>query len=63
MKREDELMEEGIRWIEEGGWEDKLAGRKCASVCVEVVSGFEEVCDGWRERLFSDTVGVEVVAG
>ena len=60
MRREAEAREEGVRWIERGGWDAKLKGRECAKVCREVVGGFEEVCDGWRERIASG--GVEVGA-
>ncbi|KAI9775440.1 MAG: hypothetical protein M1835_005823 [Candelina submexicana] len=51
MRKETEAMEEGIRWINKGGWQERLAERECASVCRDVVGGFEEVCNGWRERL------------
>lgn len=67
MKREEEKREEGIRWVERGGWEERLAGRECAGICGEVVGGFEEVCRGWRERLVGGLEmgpgGVEVAAG
>ena len=63
MKCETEEREEGIRWVEKGGWEKRLSGRECARVCGEVVGGFEEVCRGWRERLAGDGGGMEVVAG
>ena len=51
IRREAEAREEAIRWIEKGGWDHRLAGRECARVCGDIVGGFEEVCDGWRERL------------
>lgn len=51
MRREAEAMEEGVRWIERGGWDARLKDRECARVCGEVVGGFEEVCNGWRERI------------
>ncbi|KAF1991987.1 hypothetical protein K402DRAFT_345551 [Aulographum hederae CBS 113979] len=50
-RREVEGRERGIRWIEDGGWDEKLRGREAAGVCRDVVGGFEEVCNGWRERL------------
>jgi hypothetical protein len=52
MRLEEELREEGERWITRGGWDQRLESRECASVCGEVVGGFEEVCNGWREKLF-----------
>ncbi|PQE15999.1 WD domain-containing protein [Rutstroemia sp. NJR-2017a WRK4] len=58
MRREEELREEGERWVEEGGWEERLRGRESAKVCRGVVGGFEEVCEGWRRRLV-ESAGVE----
>lgn len=51
LRREEELREEGERWLTRGNWCEKLRKRECASVCGEVVGGFEEVCNGWRARL------------
>ncbi|KAF6836102.1 hypothetical protein CMUS01_05528 [Colletotrichum musicola] len=51
IRREEELSEEGERWLTRGNWSEKLRRRECAGVCGEVVSGFEEVCNGWRARL------------
>jgi hypothetical protein len=53
MKREEELKEEGERWLTRGDWGARLQKRECAGVCREVVGGFEEVCDGWRARLLA----------
>ncbi|KAK8160742.1 hypothetical protein IWX90DRAFT_277011 [Phyllosticta citrichinensis] len=58
-KRENELREEGIRWIERGNWDARLKERRVAVVCKDVVGGFEEICNGWRERLVA--VGNEEV--
>lgn len=66
LRREAEAREESIRWIEKERWGDRLARRECAQICSDVVGGFEEVCRGWRERLFADGVAgmeVEVCAG
>ncbi|MCJ1392844.1 hypothetical protein MMC18_005716 [Xylographa bjoerkii] len=64
MRREAEEAEEGVRWIETGGWDARLRQREAARVCGEVVGGFEEVCAGWRERLARQGGGgVEVGAG
>jgi hypothetical protein len=52
MKREEELGEEGREWLERGNWGERLEKRECATVCGEVVGGFEEVCNSWRARLF-----------
>lgn len=60
MRREAEAGETGIRWVEQGNWECRLAGRDCARVCGEVVGGFEQVCASWRKRLAGGIGGVEV---
>lgn len=51
MRREEELRDEGERWLARGNWGERLQKRECASVCGEIVGGFEEVCAGWRTRL------------
>jgi hypothetical protein len=53
MKREDELREEGELWLSRGNWGERLEKRECAGVCGDVIGGFEEVCNGWRERLLA----------
>ena len=53
LRREEELREEGERWLARGDWGARLARRECAHVCGEVVGGFEAVCESWRERLVS----------
>ncbi|MCJ1331602.1 hypothetical protein MMC10_008293 [Thelotrema lepadinum] len=52
LQRETREAEEGLRWLAAGGWEEKLKQREAARICGEVVGGFEEVCEGWRRRLF-----------
>ena len=61
MRKEAEARDEGERWVEKGQWEKRLAERDCARICGDVVGGFEEVCNGWRERLVGG-LGVEVGA-
>jgi hypothetical protein len=53
MKVEEELREEGERWLSRGNWGERLKRRECAHVCHDVVGGFEKVCDGWRARLLA----------
>ncbi|KAF4960577.1 hypothetical protein FGADI_839 [Fusarium gaditjirri] len=53
MRREEELREEGERWLTRGNWGERLEKRECAGVCGDVIGGFEEVCNGWRERLLA----------
>ncbi|KAF2666018.1 hypothetical protein BT63DRAFT_458380 [Microthyrium microscopicum] len=50
---EDGVREEGVRWIEQGNWDGRLKERECARVCREVLGGFEETCDLWRQRLLA----------
>ena len=57
MRRETEAREEAIRWIENGGWERRLGERECKRVCGDVIGGFEELCQTWRQRLVAG-VGV-----
>ncbi|KAG8156934.1 hypothetical protein KVR01_013156 [Diaporthe batatas] len=51
LRRDEELREEGEAWLSRGNWGERLERRECASVCGDIVGGFEEVCDGWRTRL------------
>ncbi|SPJ85526.1 uncharacterized protein FTOL_11307 [Fusarium torulosum] len=53
MRKEEELREEGERWLTRGNWSERLEKRECAGVCGDVIGGFEEVCNGWRERLLA----------
>lgn len=65
MKRDAQTKEDGVNWVDKGRWNDRLAGRECARVCQDVVGGFEEVCQGWREKLTGTGIGapdVEVCA-
>ena len=56
MVAEEELREESIRIIQMGDWDRRLAGRQVGRHCRDVVSGFERVCEGWRERLLQGQV-------
>ena len=62
IRLEEELREEGVRWIEKGDWQRKLHGREGARVCRDVVSGFESVCKSWRERLLASGGHLQEVA-
>ena len=53
MRREEELREEGERWLTRGNWGERLEKRECAGVCGVVIGGLEKVCNGWRERLLA----------
>lgn len=50
-RKETEIREEGMRWIERGEWEKRLEEREAGRICGDVVGGFEEVCGMWRRRL------------
>jgi len=45
--------DDGVRYIAEGCWDQRLRERECASVCRDVLGGFEETCGKWRERLLA----------
>ncbi|KAJ5712856.1 uncharacterized protein N7483_010037 [Penicillium malachiteum] len=62
LRREEESLEEGSRWIERGEWDRKLKDREAGKECGDVVSGFEAVCGEWREKLFG-AAAAEVAAG
>ena len=55
LRQEAQVTEAAIRWIEKGDWEKKLVERECQSVCGDVVGGFEQVCNHWRQRLVAGT--------
>lgn len=63
LRKEQEVAEEGRRWVEMGGWERRLEKREGKRICGEVVGGFEDVCRDWRERLVESGGGLEVAAG
>ncbi|KAI4118505.1 MAG: hypothetical protein LQ338_007394 [Usnochroma carphineum] len=65
-RKEADLREEGIRWVEEGNWDAKLSNRECAAACGDVVSGFRDVCEKWEVTIRENAVGnyaLEVAAG
>jgi hypothetical protein len=53
IRRDEQLKEEGEVWLTRGNWGERLEKRECAGVCGDVIGGFEEVCNGWRERLLA----------
>lgn len=62
LRRDEELREEGERWLARGNWNERLKSRECAHVCGDVVGGFEEVCNGWRERLLAQAEATQASA-
>jgi hypothetical protein len=57
LRKEEDVREEGVRWIEKGDWDRRLAERECATVCGDVVGGFERELGAWRERLVAAAAG------
>lgn len=62
LRRDEELREEGERWLARGNWNERLKQRECAHVCGDVVGGFEEVCNGWRARLLAQAEAAQASA-
>ncbi|PMD34120.1 hypothetical protein L207DRAFT_497415 [Hyaloscypha variabilis F] len=58
MRKEEDAREEGERWLKRHNWSERLGNRECASVCGDVVGGFEEVCNDWRARLVAQAEAV-----
>lgn len=50
-KKDSDLREEGVRYIEKGDWDRRLQEQEAKTACSGVVDGFEEVCGLWRKRL------------
>lgn len=58
---DEEVKEEGLRFIEKGEWNRRLEERETGKACRDVVSGFETFCGEWRKKLFgSETPEVTV---
>jgi hypothetical protein len=65
-RKELDEVEESKAWLEKENRHQKLQQREAAAVCKEVVGGFEEFCEGWRNRLLnsgSSGSSVELMAG
>jgi hypothetical protein len=60
LQQADEAREEGIRYLEKGGWDGRIRQREAHRLCGDVVAGFETTCDAWRYRLFG-TLSTELV--
>jgi len=50
-KKDLELNDLGIQYIEGGDWDRRLKEREAGASCGDVVSGFEEMCGMWRKKL------------
>ena len=55
--KEVEGRERSVAWLDEGGWDSRLGERRAASECRRIVSGFEEMCDGWGQRILAQEGG------
>ncbi|KAL8814763.1 MAG: hypothetical protein Q9223_006037 [Gallowayella weberi] len=51
LRREADIREEGMRWVERGNWEQRLSNRECGTICADVVDGFRQVCEQWEKRI------------
>ncbi|KAL8634308.1 MAG: hypothetical protein Q9228_008098, partial [Teloschistes exilis] len=51
VRKDHQVMEDGIRWIQEGNWDEKLSNRECANVCGLMLNGFKEACETWEKRI------------
>ncbi|KAL8643022.1 MAG: hypothetical protein Q9228_000367 [Teloschistes exilis] len=66
VRKDHQVMEDGIRWIQEGNWEEKLSNRECANVCGLMLDGFKEACEVWEKRMderANDQRMLEMAAG
>ncbi|KAI4139330.1 MAG: hypothetical protein L6R39_006348 [Caloplaca ligustica] len=66
LRKEAQLREDGIEWVEKGNWDARLSRRECAATCGDVVDGFRDVCEKWEATIQDNTVGhnaLEVGAG
>lgn len=52
-RRERERVEIARAYIDDGGWDGRLAARWCAGECRDVLGGFEDVCGGLRTGIES----------
>ncbi|KAL8944188.1 MAG: hypothetical protein Q9216_000612 [Gyalolechia sp. 2 TL-2023] len=56
-RRESQMRDEGIRWVEQGNWDIRLSSRECGTICGDVVDGFKDACETWGEMLRKSTMG------
>ncbi|WPG97811.1 Hypothetical protein R9X50_00059200 [Acrodontium crateriforme] len=56
LRRDDERADRARVELQKENFGDWLKDRKCAAECKDVLSGFEEVCDGLRTTLVQESV-------
>lgn len=56
LKKESDIREEGVSWVEKGNWDARLSNRECATICGDVVSGFRDVCEKWETTIQESAV-------
>lgn len=61
-RQDDDARETGIRWIENGRWNQRLQEKEAKRICSEVVDGFKSTCDMWQTKLLNSAVTSEVGA-
>jgi len=62
LRLESRQAEEGTLWLERGDWNRRLMRRDCSAACRDIVGGFEEACEDWRNRLLNGLGGKGTVA-
>lgn len=50
-RRESQMRDDGIRWLEEGNWDTRLSNRECGTICGDVVDGFKNTCERWEDTI------------
>ncbi|KAL8934382.1 MAG: hypothetical protein Q9211_005255 [Gyalolechia sp. 1 TL-2023] len=56
-RRESQMRDEGIRWVEKGNWDTRLSNRECGAICEDVVDGFKNACETWEEAIKTNAIG------
>jgi hypothetical protein len=58
-REENRKRDDGVRYIEQGCWNQRLADRECRNICGQVLEGFEEELGRWRDWLVrKEEIGV-----
>lgn len=64
LRKEEEMREEGHRYLLKGGWDEKLRSRQASQECKDVLDEFERFCEDYRSKLVkmdeAQAVGVAV---
>ncbi|KAL8702383.1 MAG: hypothetical protein Q9201_004449 [Fulgogasparrea decipioides] len=66
IRKEANVRDEGIRWVEKGNWDHRLRNRECGTICGDVLDGFRLACDEWEQSFEDNTISckaLEVATG